>query len=370
MSQTKNDARILIVDDALKNIQVLGTMLRKEGYQIQVAQNGLQALKVVETELPDLILLDVMMPQLDGFETCKLLKASERTKEIPIVFLTAKTETEYVIEGFDLGAVDYVTKPFNPTELLVRVNTHLTLYRLQQKLEQQVERRTAELRRALAELRKALQKATDAERRTYKAHQDTIQRLGIVAEYRDADTAAHIQRMSLYATLLAQRLNLSADEVELVRVASPVHDVGKIGIPEGTLLKPSKLDPDEWETMKRHTTIGAQMLEGSSSELLQAGEVIALTHHEKWDGSGYPNGLAGEDIPLWGRICAVADVFDSLTSKRPYKPAFSNEKALEIIKEGRGSHFEPQLVDLFIDNFDEVVSIQESIAASDAKSDM
>jgi putative two-component system response regulator len=299
-----------------------------------------------------------MMPELDGFETCKRLKASDKTKGIPVIFLTAKTDTEAVIRGFELGAIDYVTKPFNSAELLSRVNTHLELHLLRTKLEERVEQRTAELRQALQEI-------TAAERRTYEAHQDTIQRLGVAAEYKDDETAAHIQRMSLYATLLADRLDLSPDEVELVRVASPMHDVGKIGIPESILLKPGKLNADEWETMRQHPILGAEILRGSPSELLKAGEVIARTHHEKWDGSGYPNGLAGADIPLWGRICALADVFDALTSKRPYKEAFSNEKALAIIKAERGKHFDSRLVDVFLENFDEVVVIQEASRAEE-----
>lgn len=360
MNITKTDARILIVDDTLENIQVLGTLLRNEGYQIHVAQNGLQGLKVAESVQPDLILLDVMMPELDGFATCQQLKTSENTRDIPVIFLTAKDFEEDIVKGFDVGAVDYVTKPFKSMELLVRVENHLMLYKLQKQLEQCVEERTADLRRAL-------QKVVQAQRDTQAAHLDTIQRLVAAAEYKDNDTAAHIQRTSLYSTLLAARLNLSSDDVELVRVGSQMHDVGKIGIPDSVLLKPGKLNDEEWEIMKQHTIIGARILSGSSSGWLKAGEVIALSHREKWDGSGYPNGLAGEDIPLWGRLCAVADVFDVLVSKRPYRSAFSNQQALEIIKEGRGVHFQPKLVDLFVENFDEVIAIQESIAASQVK---
>ena len=340
MSETKTSASILVVDDTLKNIQVLGTILRKEGHQIHVAQNGDQALKVAQTTPLDLILLDVMMPVMNGFEACEKLKESPQTKDVPVIFLTARTETEDIVKGFELGAVDYVTKPFNSTELLVRVNTHLSLHFLQRNLEQRVMERTAELAQSQLE---------------------TVYRLGVAAEYRDEDTGVHIQRMRHYSSLLAMKLDLSDEEVALILNASPMHDVGKIGISDTILLKPDKLTDEEHDIIKQHTLIGSGILSGSSSELLNAGEVIALSHHEKWDGSGYPNGLAGEDIPLWGRICAVADVYDALTSKRPYKKAFPNEEALEIMKEGRGKHFDPKILDLFVENFSEIVAIQKEV---------
>ena len=181
----------------------------------------------------------------------------------------------------------------------------------------------------------------------------------MAAEYKDEDTANHIKRMSHYSRILAGSLHLSPGEVEIIHLASPMHDVGKMGTPDNILFKPGKHTPEEWEIMKQHATFGGRILNGSSAKLLQAGEIIALSHHEKWDGSGYPKGISGEDIPLWGRITAVADVFDALTSKRPYKEAFSNEKSLQIMKEGRGKHFEPRLLDLFLENLDEVFDIQK-----------
>lgn len=199
----------------------------------------------------------------------------------------------------------------------------------------------------------------EAQRRTHKAHLDTIKRLAIAAEYKDEDTAIHIDRMSNYCAIIARELHLPPGEVEVILNASPMHDVGKIGIADAILLKPGKLDNDEWDIMKQHTTMGGRILSGSSSDLLLAGEVIALSHHEKWDGSGYPKGLAGEDIPLFGRICAVADVFDALISERPYKKAFSNEKAYEILREGRGTQFDPKVLDAFFKRLDKVVAIQE-----------
>jgi putative two-component system response regulator len=344
MNDSPRNARILIVDDTLQNIQVLGTILKGKNYQINVARNGIEALDMVERARPDLILLDVMMPEMDGFETCRRLKKSPDTRDIPIVFLTAKTETDDVVKGLELGGVDYVFKPFTATELLVRVDTHVSLHQLRQDLEQRVRERTVELRLALEDVE--------------AAHLDTITRLVLAAEYKDEDTATHIRRMSHYAALLARRAQLPESEVDTMLLTSSMHDVGKIGIPDAILLKPGKFDRDEFDIMKQHTTLGAKMLNGSPSRLLQAGKVIALSHHEKWDGSGYPHGLAGKEIPLWGRICAVADVFDALTSARPYKQAFSIEKARNILLEGRGSHFEAKLVDLFLENFDEVAAIQ------------
>ena len=208
--------------------------------------------------------------------------------------------------------------------------------------------------------RTLIEDLTEAKQRIEEAHLDTIQRLAVVAEYKDEDTAIHIRRMSRYCAVLARTLKLSPADVEMMLHASPMHDVGKIGIPDAILVKPGKLDADEWNIMKQHTIMGAQILSGSESELIQAGEVIALSHHEKWDGSGYPNGLAREKIPLLGRICAVADVFDALTSKRPYKEAFPNEKACKILKEGRGKHFDPNILDAFFKRLDEVVAIQQS----------
>lgn len=339
-------ARILIVDDTLENIQVLGLLLRQKNYQIVVARNGREALDAVERMQPDLILLDAMMPEMDGFETCRRIKASEENNTIPIIFLTALNDRDDILKGLELGAVDYISKPFNATELLVRVNTHLSLYLLQQDLEQRVKQRTVALRQALENVE--------------EAHLDTIERLVLAAEFKDEDTATHIQRMSRYSALLARRVGLPEEEVNLLEVASQMHDVGKIGIPDSILLKPGKFTDDEFYIMKQHPLLGARILGGSPSKLLQIGQTIAMSHHEKWDGSGYPNGTKGEKIPLWGRICAVADVFDALTSARPYKKPFSNDKARSILQEGRGPHFEPRMVNLFLEDFDEVIAIQKS----------
>jgi putative two-component system response regulator len=268
------------------------------------------------------------------------------------------------LRAVEAGANDFISKPVDLTELRIRVGSQLALKasrdalgRYQEELEAQVAARTRELRQALEEM-------TAARARAREAELETIYRLALAAEIRDAATALHIRRVSRLSRLIAAQVGLPAAEVDLVGHASALHDVGKIAIPNAILLKPGKLDPDEWEQMKAHTTIGAKLLADSPSELLRCGEVIALSHHERWDGAGYPEGLAGERIPLWGRICAVSDVFDALTSERPYKQAFSNEEAIRILRQDRGSHFDPMLVDAFLDGMDEVVSVQREFSAA------
>lgn len=272
--------------------------------------------------------------------------------------MTALESKIDLVRAVESGANDFISKPVGRTELRVRMTSLLKMKeaqdgikRYQEELEKTVEKRTAVLRQALENMAKA-------QRKTHESHLDTIHRLAVAAEYKDGNTAANIRRMSHYCAILARGLNLPPSEVELILNASIMHDVGKIGIPDAILLKPGNLTEKEFEIMKQHTIIGARILSGSPSELLQAGEVIALSHHEKWDGSGYPNGLVGESIPLWGRICAVADVFDALTSKRLYKEALPNEKVYEILREGRGIHFGPSIVDMFFERLDEVVTIQ------------
>jgi putative two-component system response regulator len=244
-------------------------------------------------------------------------------------------------------------------ELKIRTNSLLrekdsreALKQYQAELEETVSKRTEALRQSLKE-------TAEAQRRTYRAQLETIERLALAAEHRDKETAFHIKRMSYYCHLIAKKLGLPPQECEIILNATPMHDVGKIGIPDAILLKPGKLDPTEWEIMKKHAEIGALILSGSSSDLLQAGEIVARSHHERWDGTGYPLGLSGENIPLWGRITALADVFDALTNKRPYKDAFPNDMAIQIMKEARGVFFDPKLLDIFLDNLADVYAIQE-----------
>jgi len=360
MAQPK---RILIVDDKEQNREVLEAMVEALGHEPELAQDGLEALAKLELDI-DLVLLDVMMPGMDGFEVVRRIRQHPDVSDLPIIMVTGLTSKEDRLRAAEAGANDFISKPVDMTELRVRMASLLRMKeaqdavkRYQVELEEKIEKRTSSLRQALAEM-------VEAQRRTHEAHLDTIHRLVVAAEYKDKDTATHIQRMSRYCALLARALNLPPGEVEIVLQASTMHDVGKISVPDAILLKPGKLDQEEWEIMKQHAISGARILSGSPSELLQVGEIIALSHHEKWDGSGYPKGLAGEDIPLWGRICAIADVFDALTNARPYKKAFSNEEALEIMKEGRGKHFDPKLLDLFFEHFKEALAIQKNIRAS------
>jgi cyclic di-GMP phosphodiesterase len=350
--------RILIVDDEEPNRAFLKLIVESWGYEPEIAQDGFEALAKVKLDI-DLVLLDVTMPGMDGFTVARRIREDSDSSNIPILVVTSLTSKEDRLRAVEAGANDFISKPLDRTELRVRMTSLLkmkeaqdAIKRHQDELEKTIEKRTAVLRQALENMAKA-------QRKTHESHLDTIHRLAVAAEYKDEDTATHIRRMSHYCAILARGLNLPPGEVELILNASIMHDVGKIGIPDAILLKPGKLTEKEFEIMKQHTIIGARILSGSPSELLQAGEVIALSHHEKWDGSGYPNGLVGENIPLWGRICAVADVFDALTSKRPYKEALPNEKVYEILREGRGMHFDPSIVDVFFERLDEVMMIQK-----------
>ncbi|MFC1877378.1 HD domain-containing phosphohydrolase [Thermodesulfobacteriota bacterium] len=335
---------LLVVDDTPENIDILDGILRKD-YKIKVALNGKKALEIGFKNQPDLILLDIMMPGMDGYEVCRRLKENNDTKKIPIIFVTAKGEIEDEARGFKLGAADYITKPVNPVIVRERVKTHLALYDQNRVLEEKVQERTAQLGKAFETIK--------------NASLDTIHRLSRAAEYKDEDTGAHLFRMSNYCAAVARKMRLNKTSVESLLYAAPMHDIGKIGIPDRILLKPGKLDSDEWMIMKQHTTFGAAILEGADKGFIKLGEVIAITHHEKWDGSGYPRGLKGREIPLIGRIVAVSDVFDALTSKRPYKEPFSLEKSFDIIRESRGNHFDPDVVDAFLHAKDELLDIKE-----------
>ncbi|MFS1423499.1 two-component system response regulator [Shewanella sp. 10N.286.48.B5] len=334
---------ILVVDDTAENIDVLAGVLKSD-YQIKIAKNGKLALKIAKAMTLDLILLDIMMPGIDGFEVCRQLKQDKRTQHIPIIFVTAKISAADELKGLELGAADYITKPFNPPIVLRRVQTQLALTSQSRLLAIQVRQKTAEI--AQNQL-------------------NVIRRLGRAAEYKDNETGMHVIRMSYYTHILALAAGLSEDDAELLMHAAPMHDVGKIGISDAILKKTDKLDFDEFEQMKKHCEIGAEILGEQDSELMDVAQTIALTHHEKWDGSGYPNGLSGEDIPLYGRIVAVADVFDALTSKRPYKEAWPVEKALELLKKEAGTHFDPQLVPLFVEKLDQILEIKAKFNESD-----
>jgi putative two-component system response regulator len=313
MNQSGCNPKILIVDDEPNNLQVLKQVLMGD-YQLLFATNGERAIKLAVERLPDLILLDVMMPEMDGFEVCRRLKSFAETQHIPIIFVTAMSETENEYRGFEVGGVDYITKPISPSTVRARVNTHLSLVRV------------SELEKTQLQI---------------------VQRLGRAAEYKDNETGLHVIRMSHYSVELGRLIGLSEYELDLLLHASPMHDVGKIGIPDSILQKPGKLTKEEWDVMWQHPQIGADIIGDHGSPLLSMAKEIALTHHEKWDGSGYPHKLAGEDIPLVGRIVAVADVFDALTTERPYKKPWTVEDALGYLVEAAGSHFDPELIPLF-----------------------
>jgi len=318
--------KILAVDDEPGNLQIIRLIL-KENYDLAFSTSGREGLHAAYKHQPDLLLLDVMMPDLNGYDLCQTLKADPRTRRIPIIFVTAMGDVEDEKKGLELGAVDYITKPISPPILKARVSTHLALYNQNRELEHAVAERTHDLHTSRLQI---------------------IQQLGRAAEYKDDETGAHIIRMSHYSRMIALAAGLTHQEAERLFTAAPMHDVGKIGIPDNILQKKGPLTPAEWTTMKEHPEIGAKIIGEADSEILKYARTIALTHHEKWNGTGYPKGLAGEAIPFEGRIVALADVFDALTSKRPYKNAWPVEKAMAHIAEESGGHFDPTLVKAFM----------------------
>lgn len=343
---------ILVVDDEKQNLKLIESILVPLKYRVILAADGEEALVKVRSEKPDLVLLDIMMPKMDGFEVARRLKQDETTMIIPVVMVTSLGELEDKVKAIEAGADEFLVKPVESVELKARIKSLLKVKAYndsvrdsQRILEIQVNEKTSELRNAYEKVKAV----------TY----ETINKLSRAAEYLDDSTSSHLQRISRYAEVVARELELGPDIVESILYASPMHDVGKIGIPDRILMKPGKLTASEWEIMKTHSEIGAKILEGSDQPLIQTAEKIALTHHEKWDGSGYPHGLKGEEIPVAGRITAIADVFDALTSKRPYKEAFSLQKSLSIIKESRGTHFDPAIVDAFLAVEQEIVKIME-----------
>lgn len=318
---------VLVVDDTPENILILTAILQTD-YRVKAATSGPRAIQLADSESPpDIILLDIMMPGMDGYEVCRQLKERLNTRRIPVVFVTAMSEDEDETRGFAVGAVDYITKPFSAPVVQARVRNHLMFANQHRALEDLVRVRTAEILETRLEI---------------------IRHLGRAAEYKDNETGMHVLRMSHYCRVIALEAGLEKEAADLVLNASPMHDIGKIGIPDHVLKKPGKLTPEEWDLMRRHAQFGANIIGENSVEPLRLAHSIALTHHEKWDGSGYPNGLSGTDIPLEGRICAIADVFDALTSARPYKKAWSVEDAVGLIQNDSGTHFDPRLVNAFV----------------------
>lgn len=319
---------ILVVDDVPENIASLVSILGDD-YRVTFATNGLDALVAAQAHpQPDLILLDVLMPEMDGYEVCRHLKSDVRTLNIPVIFLTAQDDVNNEAEGLRVGSVDYLHKPCPPAIVLQRVKIHLALHNQNLMLETKVQERTRELEETQLEI---------------------IRRLGRAGEYRDNETGTHVVRMSMYCYRLALAAKVPKPQAELLHLAAPMHDIGKIGIPDKILLKPGKLTEDERTLMQRHTLIGAEIIGTHPSALLNLARNIALTHHERWDGKGYPNGLVAEAIPFEGRIAAICDVFDALTSERPYKSAWSFDEATQYITSESGKAFDPNLATLFVD---------------------
>ncbi len=341
------DKKILVVDDEDTCRSLLDAMVKHEGYSCLVVEDGASALKVVEEYAPDLMLVDVMMPGMDGFELTRLMKAANATRNIPVILVTALLDRDSRIKGLEAGAEEFVNKPVDKLELSIRMRNLLRLKEYHdllaghnERLETQVRARTEELRETQLEV---------------------VRSLGRAAEYRDNETGLHIVRMSKFSQLMARACGLGEARAELILHASPMHDIGKVGISDSILLKPGKLTYKEWEIMKTHASIGHRILSSEkSSELMDMAKLIALYHHEKWDGSGYPHGLKGEAIPIEARIVALADVFDALTSERPYKKAWSVEEALAEINQQRNKHFESSLVDTFIEVLADVMEIQQN----------
>ncbi len=321
----KDKKKILVVDDEPDNLHVLRHILQDD-YELIFAKDGERAVELATTERPDLILLDVMMPGLSGYATCEKLKSNPVTQPLPVIFITAMAEVENETIGFDVGAVDYITKPVSPPIVKARVRTHLSLVH------------TAELKETRLQI---------------------IQCLGLAAEYKDDETGLHVIRMSHYAKVIAVAAGFTEERADDLLNAAPMHDVGKIGIPDSILKKAGKLTEEEWKIMQTHATIGAEIIGEHKSPLLISARTIALTHHEKWNGTGYPNGLKGNDIPIEGRIVALADVFDALTTVRPYKKAWSVPDAVGYIQKESGGHFDPELASLFVEQLPALLKVRE-----------
>lgn len=335
-------ANILIVDDQMLNVRLFEKILKQAGYQnVYSTLDSRQALTMYQEHDIDVLLLDIRMPHLDGFQVMQQLNDELASDYLPILVLTAEPTPETRSQALSSGAKDFLIKPFDRSEALLRIRNILEVRLLHKQVKEQNER--------LEEQVKERTKQLEDSRR------DVIQRLGLAAEYKDNETGNHVIRMSKFSQLLALEAGLSAREANVILDAAPMHDVGKIGIPDRVLLKPGKLDADEWAIMQTHVTIGAEILSGGESELMVMAKSIALSHHEKWDGTGYPAGLSGKNIPIEGRICALCDVFDALTSERPYKKAWPIDKAMALIKEQSGQHFDPDLVIAFERILDEVL---------------
>jgi putative two-component system response regulator len=351
---------ILIVDDEEPIRRMLSRLLERHGYVCKMASDAIEARRQLEGHVFGLILCDVNMPGESGLDLIR--RVLREYPHTAAVMVTGLDDPQLAGIALEHGAYGYIVKPFESNEVLINVSNALRRRRLEienqahrEHLEQTVLERTAALRQAITNLERA-------ERDIRSSREETIQRLALAAEFRDDETARHVQRMSHYCALLARRHGLEADRCELIRIASPMHDIGKIGTPDNILLKPGKFTPEEFEAISRHPEIGYRILSGSEAELLRLAAIIAWTHHEKYDGTGYPRKLVGDAIPLEGRIAAIADAFDALTSRRVYKPAYPVEQAITMMRNGRGKHFDPSLLDTFLTAMDDVLIIKDQYA--------
>jgi cyclic di-GMP phosphodiesterase len=345
-------ARILIVDDRRDNVALLEEILESDGYSnVLGITDSRDVMDIYQSFEPDIVLLDLNMPHLDGYQVMEQLKLVETGDYVPVLVLTASQDEQTKLKALNSGARDFLSKPFNQAEVLSRIRNLVEVRLLHRKVKSQND--------LLENQNKNLeQKVKERTEELHSTRLEIIHRLGLAAEYRDNETGFHIIRMSRMSQILALAYGMSQEEADIILHASPMHDVGKIGIPDRILLKAGKLNPEEWEIMKIHTSLGFKMLDNHPSRLLMKAKEIAITHHENWDGTGYPLGLKGEQIPLSGRICSIADVFDALTSDRPYKIAWSIDDSLNRIKEEKGKKLDPDLVDVFVENPDVYISLK------------
>ncbi|WP_297441286.1 HD domain-containing phosphohydrolase [Sulfurimonas sp.] len=343
-------SKVLIIDDVIENIQVAMNILKEERYDFSYAKNGEEALKLLDVNNFDLVLLDIMMPGIDGYEVCHRMKNDPRLLDIPVIFLTAKSDIDSMTKAFAVGGVDYITKPFHADELLARTKTHLELYKAKKLLQSN----NLNLQTKLKEEKKRIY--TELE----ENQKEMIFILTELVESVSDETGRHIKRVAEYSRLLAHyHPAVSESDADVIYHASPMHDIGKMGVPEHILHKKGSLTKDEFEVMKTHTSIAHKYLKISKRKLMKAADIIAYEHHEKWSGEGYPRGLKGSEIHIYARIVAIADVFDALTHKRVYKDAWKIEDAVSFIQENSGSHFDPELVAIFKEHLDEFIAIAQ-----------
>ncbi|NOY68363.1 MAG: response regulator [Deltaproteobacteria bacterium] len=353
MNMEKNTSvSILVVDDEESIRKMLSQVTRRAGYECHVASDGAEALKILESTPIDIMITDIHMPGMTGVE---LLKKAMTSYDIDAMVMTGFSQDYDYETIINAGASDFVPKPIGLTEMLIRIQRVVRERRLR-----------FDRDRSKKELEETLSELETAHHELREAYLDTVRRLVIASEFKDEDTGDHIIRMSRYCILLAQKIGMSEQEIENIRYASPMHDIGKIGIPDSIMLKEGKLTADEFDAMKNHTLIGAKILSDAKAPVLKAAHEIALTHHEKWNGKGYPNGLAGADIPIAGRIVGIADTFDALTSQRPYKKPYPLEVALKILKKEREEQFDPEVVDVFLNSIDDVVAIKNEVSGPDS----